>query len=100
MSTAERTRLEDRRLPGDDWPAPVRAALRELIERITQAGHDVDLHTLGRFLADFTPQLPPERAEEWTERARARWLNETKPSLVELLADHFLNGRQRLPPGP
>lgn len=99
MPTAERTRLEDRILPGDRWPMAVRAALRELIVRIEAAGYEVDIRTLGLFLADFTPQLPPERAEEWTERARAHWLQVVKPALVERLADYFIDGRERLPPG-
>lgn len=86
-----RHRLEAAILPGTHWPLELRAALRELLERIEQAGCRVDIQSLGLFLGDFVPSLPLERAEEWQTLALQRWLTRTKPELVERLADYFIN---------
>lgn len=74
--------LEADILPGDHSPQ-LRTALRELLERIEQGGHGMDIHSVGRILADFVPSLPPERALQ-------HWLLRTKPELIERLADYFI----------
>lgn len=82
--------LEADILPGERHSPQLRAALHELLERIEQGGHGMDIHSVGRILADFVPSLPPERAEEWQERALQHWLLRTKPELIERLADYFI----------
>ena len=82
--------LEDQICAGQQWPPELRAALHELLEKITQAGHEINLLSLGLFLADFVPRHSLDRAEEWQERAARRWFNDSKPLLIERLADVFI----------
>lgn len=86
-----RHRLETDILADPFWQPELRAVLRELLVCIEQAGCKVNIHSLGLFLGDFVPSLPLERAEEWQVLALHRWLTQTKPELVERLADYFIN---------
>ncbi|MGH6781935.1 MAG: hypothetical protein ACREB5_07520 [Sphingomonadaceae bacterium] len=88
----DRQGLEDEILPGEDWPPDLKAALRELLEQITQAGRAINIQNLGLFLGDFMPRHTLDRAEEWQARAVRRWFTQTKPVLVERLADFFIGG--------
>jgi len=86
-----RSGLEVAIFPGPDWRPELQMVLRELLSLIEQAGCQVDIHSLGRFLGDFVPRLPLERAEEWQALALQRWLTQTKPELVERLANYFID---------
>ncbi|MCY1532069.1 hypothetical protein D9M68_673150 [compost metagenome] len=85
--------LEEAIFSGGQWTPDLKVVLRESIERISQAGCEINLQNLGLFLGDFMPRHTLDRAEEWQERATRRWLTETKPVLVERLADCFLVGQ-------
>jgi hypothetical protein len=82
--------LEEQLCAGQHWPPELRAALHELLEKITLAGHEINLLSLGLFLADFVPRHSLDRAEEWQERAAKRWFSHSKPLLIERLADFFI----------
>ncbi|MGH8352332.1 MAG: hypothetical protein ACRERY_02195 [Pseudomonas sp.] len=83
----DRQGLEDQIFPGEQWAPELKAALRELLEQIGQAGRDINIHNLGLFLGDFMPRHTLDRAEEWQERAMRRWFTQTKPALVARLVD-------------
>ncbi|MDD0842883.1 hypothetical protein [Pseudomonas sp. Gutcm_11s] len=87
---ASRHTLEQEILRGQPACTELRTALRELLARIERNGHAVNLHSLATHLAQFTPELPLERAEEWQARAQQRWLESTKPALIDCLADYFI----------
>lgn len=72
------------------WPPEFEVALRDLLEQMANAGHDITLHNLGLFLGDFVPRYTLDRAEEWQEWATRRWVSQTKPALVDRLADVFI----------
>jgi hypothetical protein len=80
-------------LGGEQWPPELEVALRDLLEQMANAGHEVTLHNLGRFLGDFVPRYTLDRAEEWQERATRRWVLQTKPALVDKLADVFIGAQ-------
>ncbi|PYY71743.1 hypothetical protein CRX42_04565 [Pseudomonas jessenii] len=80
-------------LGGEQWPPELEVALRDLLEQMADAGHEVTLHNLGRFLGDFVPRYTLDRAEEWQERATRRWVLQTKPALVDKLADVFIGAQ-------
>jgi len=80
-------------LAGEKWPPECEVALRDLLEQMANAGHDVTLYNLGRFLGDFVPRYTLDRAEEWQEWATRRWVSQTKPALVDKLADVFIGGQ-------
>jgi hypothetical protein len=80
-------------LAGEQWPPELEVALRDLLEQMASAGHEVTLHNLGRFLGDFVPRYTLDRAEEWQEWATRRWVSQTKPALVDKLADVFIGGQ-------
>ncbi|WP_394562056.1 hypothetical protein [Aquipseudomonas alcaligenes] len=87
---ASRHALEQEILRGHPACTELRAALRELLARIERNGYAVTLDSLATHLAQFTPELPLERAEEWQARAQQRWLESTKPALIDCLADYFI----------
>ncbi|WP_043309230.1 hypothetical protein [Pseudomonas sp. ML96] len=87
---ASRHALEQEILRGQPVCAELRAALRELLARIERNGYAVNLDSLATHLAQFTPELPLERAEEWQARAQQHWLENTKPALIDCLADYFI----------
>jgi hypothetical protein len=86
-STAERV------LAGEHWPPEIEAALHDLLEQMTSAGQEITLHNLGQFLGDFVPRYTLDRAEEWQEWATRRWVAQTKPALIDKLADVFIGAR-------
>lgn len=88
----DRQALVELVFPGECWPPELKVALRDLLEQMARAGHKVTLQTLGLFLGDFMPRYTLDRAEEWQERATRRWVTETKPALVDRLADLFIGG--------
>ncbi|MDO9617454.1 MAG: hypothetical protein Q7J43_07195 [Pseudomonas sp.] len=86
-----RHRLETEILEDAFWQPELRAVLHELLVCVEQAGYKVNIHSLGLFLGDFVPSLPLERAEEWQVLALQRWLTQTKPELVERLAEYLIS---------
>jgi hypothetical protein len=90
MPHGQRHVLEAEILRAADAPRALRTALRELLTQIESSGQRVDIRSLARHLATFTPSLPVERAEEWQTHAQQQWLGQTKPALIECLADHFI----------
>lgn len=80
-------------LAGEQWPPEFEVALRDLLEQMANAGHDVTLQNLGRFLGDFVPRYTLDRAEEWQEWATRRWISNTKPAPVDKLADVFVSSQ-------
>ncbi len=92
-SGVDRRALEDLIFPGEQWAPELKAALKELLEHISQAGHDINIQNLELCLGGFMPSHTLDRAEEWQDRAISRWFTQTKPVLVERLADFFINGQ-------
>ena len=80
-------------LAGEQWPPEFEVALRDLLEQMANAGHEVTLHNLGRFLGDFVPRYTLDSAGGWQEWATRRWVSQTKPALVDKLADVFIGGQ-------
>ncbi|PIA65892.1 hypothetical protein [Pseudomonas sediminis] len=89
-SQCQRHALEGEILHGVNASRALHTALRELLSAVEASGRPVDIHSLAERLATFTPSLPVERAEEWQIRAQQHWLGQTKPALIECLADYFI----------
>jgi hypothetical protein len=80
-------------LGGEQWSPEFEVAMRDLLEQMANADHEVTRHNQGRFLGDFVPRYTLNRAEEWQQWATRRWISQTKLVLMDKLADVFIGGQ-------